>query len=461
MSAESAYPAPSRETSADPSASPAGTDPEGLTDQEKIRLLPWSYAHNAFNSIFSVLTFFGPVFVLFLDALELPKTRIGFLLSLLPFCGLVAPFIAPRLARVGVKRVYITCWGLRKGVTALLLLTPWIAKGYGVDVAFWMVAGVVSLFAVLRAVGETAWYPWFQEVVPLFYRGRYNGINNFVAMLASCLTLGFSSYILGHVPGLHRFVLLIGTGVIAGVLCVVLALPIPGGGPGRQRESTSFRSTMRILQDRRFLLYLGYTGLTMVTMQSLLMAFVPLFMKEQVGLSEQQIILLQVGIYTTGLLSSYTWGWMADHRDSRMVLLVALSALILLPFGWISIPRFHPSSFYVALGIAGLAGSVNAGWWINDQRLLYVKIVPPEERTAYLAVYYAWIGLVGGTGPLGAGALLDATQGFHGRLGFLSLDPYTPLFLVGGLLLGIAVFLLTRLFRVDSGSRSCVCLSSQ
>ena len=80
---------------------------------------------------------------------------------------------------------------------------------------------------------------------------------------------------------------------------------IPGGAPGKKPDITPLRATQRVLRDGRFLRYLGYTSLTLVTTQSMLMAFVPLFMKEQVGLSERQIILLQICGYVAGLLSSY------------------------------------------------------------------------------------------------------------------------------------------------------------
>ena len=110
--------------------------PGELTDQEKIRRLPWFFLHSSTNSIFSMLTFFGPVFILFLSDLGLPKTQIGFLLSLLPFAGLVALFIAPSVARAGVKRIFIICWGLRKVVAAFLLLTAAsFRKVWGAD--FW------------------------------------------------------------------------------------------------------------------------------------------------------------------------------------------------------------------------------------------------------------------------------------------------------------------------------------
>jgi MFS family permease len=416
-----------------------------LSDRDKMRLLPWSYVHNAANSVYASLTFFGPVFILFLDELGLPKTRIGFLLSLLPFCGLMAPLIAPAVARAGVKRVYLVCWGLRKAVTALLLLVPWVLRSYGETAAFAAVAGVVVLFAVLRAVAETAWYPWFQEVVPLTYRGQYNGINRICALLAGSTALAAAGYVLEHVSGVERFSLLIGTGVIAGVICVVCGLPIPGGAPDRGRAGRPGLPMLRVLNDRRFCLYLAYAGLALLTLQAMLMAFVPLFMKEQVGLSEQQIILLQVGSGAAGLLSSYPWGRAADRASSKPVLQAALVSLLVLPLGWSLIPRSSVWSFPAALSLAVFSGAVSTGWWICDQRLLYVELVAPEKRTEYMAIYYAWIGLVGGCGPLAAGLLLDSCQHLQGELWIFSLNAYTPLFAASAVLLIAATLLLRRL----------------
>ncbi|MCC6458768.1 MAG: hypothetical protein IT328_27730, partial [Caldilineaceae bacterium] len=65
------------------------------TNVEKLRGLPWSIASNAANTVFVQYTFFGSIFVLFLSALGLSKSQMGFLLSLLPFFGLIALFVAP------------------------------------------------------------------------------------------------------------------------------------------------------------------------------------------------------------------------------------------------------------------------------------------------------------------------------------------------------------------------------
>lgn len=436
----------------DPPAAPDPTPPADatsapLTDAEKIRRLPWFYAHSGCNAVFSGLTWFGPVFVLFLNELGLPKTRIGIVLSFLPFSGILALFVASTIARLGVKRVFIVCWGVRKGVTACLLLTPWVLDRSGVDGAFYFVLGCMSVFAVLRAIAETGWYPWAQEIVPPAMRGRMYGINNVIGLLATSTALLAASWILDALPGLLRFRVLIGIGVVSGILCVLFAFAIPGGAPGRLRQTAHWQAMREALADRRLVLYLSYTALALVTMQAVFMAFIPLLMKEEVGLPSSRIVLLEVAGSAVGVLSSYAWGWWTDRTGTRPLRL-ALFLMGLLPVLWMLLPRQHAVSFIGALAIACVAGATYNGWWITDQRMLYNEIVPEERRTEYLALYYAWIGLVGGCGPLVAGPLLDACADLRGSWGPVTIDPYTPLLVGSMITITASATILSRLRRV-------------
>jgi MFS-type transporter involved in bile tolerance (Atg22 family) len=416
-----------------------------VTDEEKMRRLPWSFGFNATSSAFGVLTYFGPVFVLFLSELGLGKTSIGLLLSMLPFTGLLALVLASTVARAGVKRVFITFYSARKAVTALLLLTPWVLARFGPDRAFLLVAGVVLAFALCRAIAETAIYPWWQEVVPNGYRGRYNGINHILGLVASAIALAVASLVVETIPGLERFLLLIGVGVAFGAVSAACVTQVPGGAPRADPGRRHFRSIRQALRDLNLLRYLVGMGFVYVILHTVLMSFVPLFMKEQVGLGEGQILLLQVGSYVAGLLSSYIWGWAADHLGSKPVALTALYMMILPPVIWLLIPRNSGLSFVIALAAAALAGMAAAGWLVGDQRLLYVNVVPVAKRTEYMAVFYAWMGLVGGFGPLVAGAALDFFQGIGGSILTLTIDPYTPLFLTSIGFLSAGAVILSRL----------------
>jgi len=411
-------------------------------DDEKMRRLPWSLAFSATSSVFGSLTYFGPVFVLFLGELGLSKTGIGFLLSLLPFAGPISLLIASAVARIGVKRVFIAFYTSRKFVTAGLLLTPWISSNQGIHAAFLYVTVLVGLFAICRAVAETAIYPWYQEIVPHSFRGRYQGLSHIVSLLASASALAWASQVIEKVPGMDRFLMLIGAGVAFGLVSALCATRVPGGAPARDLGRAHFLSIRRALADRNLRLYLVGTGIVSTAISACLTAFVPLFMKEQIGLTDGQILSLQVYGSVAGLLSSYLWGWAADRAGSKSVALSSIYLMVPPALFYLMMPRHHPLSFLVGSVATIVIGVASAGRVVGDIRLLYVDVVPPAKRTEYMAVYYAWMGVIGGLGPVVAGMALDSLRNLKGSWSVISLDPYTPmlvaslpLLLVGGLAL--------------------------
>src|SRR3990170_4946687 len=118
-----------------------GTRVTEPTNAEKLRLLPWSVGFFATNAVWFYLTFFGSAFVLFLSELGLNKTQIGSLLSLFPFSGLVALFIAQAVTRWGYKRTFLASYSGRVLFTAFLLLTPWVFSHFGSQATHLYVTG--------------------------------------------------------------------------------------------------------------------------------------------------------------------------------------------------------------------------------------------------------------------------------------------------------------------------------
>ena len=148
----------------------ATLSPKEPTTVEKMRGLRWSIAGDSANAVFVEFTFFGSVFILFLDALALSKGQIGIVLSLFPFAGLIAPFIAPRVARFGYKRTFITFWGIRKAFAALLLLTLLLFAALAVHITFLVVENLLTPGATrhhelaLHAIRRGPYSKWFWGV---------------------------------------------------------------------------------------------------------------------------------------------------------------------------------------------------------------------------------------------------------------------------------------------------------
>ncbi|MFI4910027.1 MAG: MFS transporter [Sedimentisphaeraceae bacterium JB056] len=420
-----------------------------LTNLEKIRRLPWQLAGNAFNMVFWVTAAAGSVFILFLNELGLDKAKIGFLLSLLPFCGISAIFTAPYVAKFGYKRIFLIFFGARKIFTASLLFTPLIISAFGSQTGFVWVSCCIFGFAMCRAISETAIFPWMQEVVPDNIRGKFSSFSNIINQLLSVITIAISGYIIGHYEGINKFVCIIAAGVLCGLVSVWCFFFVPGGKPAPLplQGGSSLKEMLSPLKDNNFRNYM--TGLAFVTVGICsTAAFIPLYMKEQVGLSSEYVVWLDIGMYSGALLSSFMWGWTSDRFGSKPVMLSGPYLMLPLPLLCFIMPRNSMAASQVAVIITFLLGVANTAWGIGLGRYLYVNAVPAAKKTAYMAVFYAGAGLAGGIAPLLAGRLLKAGASINTKFLFFTVDSYTPLFALSIVLLLIGAFFVSKI-RAD------------
>jgi hypothetical protein len=118
------------------------TAPGPNDDAALVRALPWQWASTGLNTVFGTLVLGSSVFLLFLSELGLPKAQIGIVLSVFPFCGLLALWFAPLARRMGRTRVFLVCFGARKVAIAGLLLLPLIVsrRGAGAGLALVLLA---------------------------------------------------------------------------------------------------------------------------------------------------------------------------------------------------------------------------------------------------------------------------------------------------------------------------------
>lgn len=427
----------------------AGSENREPTTAEKIGKLHWSIGANAANTVFVQFTFFGSAFVLLLSELGFSKLQIGLLLSFFPYTGLIALFIAPAVARHGAKRTFLTFFAARKIMTTLLLLTPLVLALYGFRVTLTFVFVVTLLFALCRSIAETGYYPWHQEYVPSAVRGKYSATNNIFGTLTGFIAVAVASFIIDRSVGLSGYMLLIGIGVLFGFVSVWCYSHTPGGAPiPNNANGSTGRDLGAALRDGDFWRYLVGAGLITLAITPLV-SFLPLFMQEQVGISAGNVVLIQTGTLLGGLLSTYWWGWAADRYGSKPIMLLGASFQIALPLCWMLMPRYSDLSLYAALFIALFQGIANMGWLIGSARLLHVSIVPSDKKTDYMALYYAWIGAVGGSSQLIGGQLLQFTADLSGRFFIFTLDPFIGLFSLG-LLLPLVSIMLLRTVRADT-----------
>lgn len=368
-----------------------------VSDEVKRRALPWALASGAFNAVFALWVFSGSVFVLFMRELGLPASEIGGLLSLFPFCGLLALFFAPAAARMGRKRVYLIFYGVRKLVIAMLLLLPWIITVRGMTAAKVFLVTIIVVFAVLRALAETASYPWLQEYVPNSVRGKFNAWISVIGLLASGVALWVASVVIDHGTGVGRYLILIGAGAFLGIIGVLLMAFVPGGAPiNEPKEGPGYGAKMIVaLLDRNFVYYLlafagGVVGLALLT------SFLPLFICDHLGMKAKMVMRLDLVAMICGAVASLGLGWLSDRVGSRPVLMPTAALLSVIPLCLIMIAMRTSAPLVLLFGLYALFGVAQNGQVLVSSRLLYNGVTPSEDNTAYMAVYYAWMGIVGG-----------------------------------------------------------------
>lgn len=422
-----------------------------ITDVEKIQKLPWYVTGDSLNTGFFLLTFSGSVFILFLNELNLNTAQIGLLLSLIPFVGIVAPFIGPWVARFGYKRTFITFWGIRNFVFALMLLTPLVLAQFGQAQVFYWVAGIIFVFALCRAIAETGGYPWRKAAVPDTIRGKFIAINSMSTTVAGILVTVIASYVIEIGTGLSRFMILMTVGITLGLISVWVYSHVPDGTQ-RQTGAANVSHTQGMkqsLKDRNFVLFLVTLGLVVVGSTAVI-SFVPLYMTDIIGLSEGNVVLLSVGTYLGALISSYWWGWIADRYGSQPIMQFSIILILLLPIGWMLMPRSSVFSLPVALVIAFVAGVATLAWQISWVRYLFNIAIPSENASPYTAVYYAWFGFISGLGPLLIGQMLRLLTDFEASLWFFQMNSYTPIFILSLILLTASLFTMSRLSNTDA-----------
>jgi len=416
-----------------------------MTEAQQRRALPWFLAHGFLNTLFAFWTFCGSLFLLFLSELGLPKGQIGVVLALFPFSGVIALGFAPVATRWGWKRVFLACYGTRKVVMALLLLLPWVVTVAGPTAGLVFLFVIIIVFALLRALAETAFYPWSQEFIPNRVRGKVAGLTTLLGTVAAGLALGIAGQVIGCGTGGSRFLVLIAAGCGLGLLGVALMVRVPGGAPRPEpvSDGVHWANMAQALRDRNFIAFLGGSGcVTLGTM--LFTSFLPLYVKERLGVAAGTVVQLDIVVMAGGALAAVLLGLAADHVGSRPVLLFSAALTLLVPLGWLLLPRQIPHAMAGCVALYFLNGVGGSGVAIAASRWLFNSVIPPQQSTAYTAIHYAWSGVTGGIAPLLAGVVLTAGGDWHTRIGFVVVDSQALLFLGALVLLALGRWLYGR-----------------
>ncbi|MBI4048770.1 MAG: hypothetical protein HY371_18330, partial [Devosia nanyangense] len=221
-----------------------GTERDELSDFEKIRRIPYLFAFNILTAAALLCTVTSPL-ALFAAELGVPKDRIGLIGGIMPFVQVIAVIFLPIVMTFGHRRVSAYASLTRYFCLSLILAAPLFAGD--ADMVFWTLFVAMLGFSIFRTMAETAIWPWSQEYMPTFIRGRLTGSIALaylpVALVGSVLV---QLWLDGH-EGVERFYPVFVFGLLLGVVAALSLFGLGGGRPrpGAVRGLDSIRA-MRV-----------------------------------------------------------------------------------------------------------------------------------------------------------------------------------------------------------------------
>lgn len=354
-----------------------------ITAIQQKKSYQWLYQFGSWSTIFAILTLFGPLFPLFCDALRMSKTRIGFVLSILPLSYLLSIFISSWVMRQGPKKIMIGSYFARYLVVLLLPLAAWMARRFGDNSAFIWVAMIVLTFAVFRAIAETGWWPWMLELIPARVRGKVEAINSMLANIAAMLASLAAVLIMKKWPGIPGYNVAIYIGVLFGFIGLTMVFRLPGGQPQtvEKRNWSLLADTLETLRNPRYGMWLK--GSVFFIIGTAIFSFLPLYLNERIGFTADKIMLFS-GCFQAGVLASaFFWGWSADRFGSKPVFMSALAGLSLVPILLFLLPRLDQQSLIGTCLIYVFFGIVLQGWLAGSNRYFFVTVLPMARSPAF------------------------------------------------------------------------------
>lgn len=349
----------------------------------------------------------GNALVLFARSLDIPASWVGFLIAFMPLSMLLVLVTVPLVTYLGPRRLMSAAWGSRCVIICAVFLIPFALDRYGLRTAQYVLMGATLGFCILRAMGGGGWFPWLHEVVPGHQRGTYFSTESAITQLLWVAVASAQALILRNDPSLHHFLLLYAIGIAAGFISLIFMVRVPGGrGMSEPVSVQSSYAAYRIaLSDRPFLWFvivatLGYSCLTWLS------AALVLYMRDALGYSPRDIMLLTAAGGAGILFTIRQWGRFADHSGSGRAMLLslvghsvsALMFLMLTPGAWWTWWLLPPAVIF--------AGVFGAAFTMASNRAM-LNFVRAPGRVAYTNLWTVGTSLALGITPIFVGFCIE------------------------------------------------------
>jgi len=334
------------------------------------------------------------------------------LLAAGPFLGNIFQIPAALvIERVGRRKLISILGSLVSRAWLLVFaLIPLVFRPFGISV---LIMGIF-LSGATAAFSTCAWSSWMRDLVPVETRGRYFSrrmtLGLTLAMPIALVAGRFIDFWKVRFPAQATFgysvLFLIAFGFGLGSILALRAAPEPQMGKPREKVSV-WKTINTPFKDENFKKMLRFTIPWAIAFNFAVPFFV-VYMLKRIHLSLSTVMILSVISQLFHVLFLRIWGPLTDKFSNKSVMQVSGILLLICVIAWpfTTLPEIYAATFPLLVLIHVFAGIAIAGVSIASYNIV-LKLAPPANSTAYLAVNGALVSLGMAVGPILGGLLAD------------------------------------------------------
>lgn len=414
-----------------------------LTAAERRRGMRLGHVQGTLWSIGNGLTT-GPLIIYLALDLGARSSEIGLILAVPAFASLLR-IVAPDVLR--------SLGGLRDGAIKILTAAYLVVAGIPLLAAagllhghVWWLIALLSVHQLLESIGMVAVWSLLGKLAPARVRGRYLAARQRlqIAVLVPTLLGGglFADYWQRHYSGVGvlpvwGYAVPIGIGVVALLLSV-----IPLRGMPKLEDETptaaprAAQPVVPLLRNGAFL-RLVVAGCWISFFNGFTQTAQNVYPRLILGLGISDLAMMRIVMQFGQIALSPVVGRLSDRYGNRPVLAVSQAIVALGPLFYLIASPDHP---YRMAG-AWVAWSAFVGLNVCLPALL-IKLAPPRQSAAYIALYFALTGVAYAAGTLTGASVLEKAAYDLYRIWNFDLDNYHYMFYVGWVTRSLGVLLI-------------------
>jgi MFS family permease len=333
--------------------------------------------------------------------LRWPSWAIGVVAALPHICN----FLQPPISRY-LEKHYSLYTIMRCGFLGSSL--PWFLVG---PAEHWpefhaaAFAAVLVISTLSNSICSVAWSSSISNLVPARISGSFFGRRNLTFgawTLIAVLSAGKIVDYFGDAPRVFGWIFAAaGAGRLTGLLFLT-KMKFPKTVMERRAETYQLTDLLKPLQNpnyRTYMLFVGIWGMFL----NMGMPFYTVYLLRRLGVNVGHTLVLTTLATFGGILTLKSWGVLADRFGAKPVQYVcAYSWCFVGLIAWAMTAPDQHAHLYISYLIVGGA---TAGFQLTQFNLM-LKLIPPGQASAYIAVFLAATSALTCLGPLVGGILL-------------------------------------------------------